>query len=349
MCGCSSRATVCASRRKRSATTRSGASSTSSTFTATSRFKTLSRARNTAAKPPSPRRGPTVNSCPSACCRRGWRATRSMAVGQDRIARRVVLWTVALFLVWLFGVWPPPIWWRTHEPRCTAMMRLRNDCRTARRPEGRGSATARSPVLERMVIVAEDSRFKTHHGIDFVELRDAWAAGGHRGASTITQQLAKNLYLSPSRSIFRKLKEAVTAVRLELALSKDRIMELYLNTAEWGPGVWGASAASKSYFGVPVSALSANQAAELAATLPQPRTSNPAFRPARMLERRDLILAPDHGGKTPVPPALADSIPEIAPIEPPVLPPILDTVVIDTLVVPDTTRDHPDSGGPVHR
>ena len=83
-----------------------------------------------------------------------------------------------------------------------------------------------------MVIIAEDSRFKAHHGIDFIELGDAWAAGAHRGASTITQQLAKNLYLSPSRSIFRKLKEAVTALRLEMALSKDRIMELYLNSVE---------------------------------------------------------------------------------------------------------------------
>ena len=229
------------------------------------------------------------------------------------------------------------------------MMRLRAECRTVRRSDGRAANRVSSPLLERMVIIAEDSRFKTHHGIDFVELRDAWAAGGHRGASTITQQLAKNLYLSPSRSIFRKLKEAVTAVRLELALSKDRIMELYLENAELGAGVWGIETASRAYFGVAVSALSANQAAELAATLPQPRTSNPMFRPARMIARRDLILARYYGGKTPVPPALEDSIPEIAPIEPPVLPPILDTVVIDTLVVPDTTRDHPDSGGPVHR
>src|SRR6266850_2798681 len=339
MCGCSRRATVCASRKNRSATTGDGASSTSSTFTATSRFKALSRARNTAAKPPSPSRGPTVNSCPSACCRRGWRAARSMAVQKARIARRVVLGTAALFLVWLFGVWPPPVWWRTHEPQCTAMMRFRSDCRAANR--------ASSPVLERMIIIAEDSRFKTHHGIDFIELRDAWATGGRRGASTITQQLAKNLYLSPSRSIFRKLKEAVTAVRLELALSKDRIMELYLENAELGAGVWGIETASKAYFGVAVSGLSANQAAELAATLPQPRTSNPLFRPARMFARRDLILARYYGGKTPVPPALEDSIPEIPTIEPPALPPILDTVVVDTLVVPDTTRDHPDSGGPV--
>ena len=225
------------------------------------------------------------------------------------------------------------------------MMRLRNDCRTARRPDG---LTARSPLLERMVIIAEDSRFRTHHGIDFVELREAWAAGGHRGASTLTQQLAKNLYLSPSRSIFRKLKEAVTALRLELALSKDRIMQLYLDNAELGAGVWGIEAASKSYFGVPVSALSADQAAALAATLPQPRTSNPAFRPARMLARRDLILARYYGGNIPVPPALEDSIPEIAPIEPPVLPAIPDSIVIpDSLSIPDTTKDHPDSGGPV--
>jgi len=279
-----------------------------------------------------------------------------MAVGKDRIAGRVVLWTAAFFLVWLLGVWPPPVWWRTHEPRCTAMMRLRNDCAVGRWADGRmGSRTSQpispsahpSALLERMIIIAEDSRFKTHHGIDLIELREAWATGGRRGASTITQQLAKNLYLSPSRSIFRKLKEAVTAVRLELALSKDRIMELYLENAELGAGVWGIETASRAYFGVAVSALSENQAAELAATLPQPRTSNPMFRPARMLARRDLILARYYGGKTPVPPALEDSIPEIPPIEPPVLPPVLDTVVVDTLVVPDTARDHPDSGGPV--
>ena len=271
-----------------------------------------------------------------------------MAVQKDRIARRVVLWTAALSLVWLFGVWPPPVWWRTHEPRCSAMMRLRDACRSDRRAVGPTGRRDDTHVLERMIIIAEDSRFKTHHGIDFIELRDAWATGGHRGASTITQQLAKNLYLSPSRSLFRKLKEAVTALRLELALSKTRIMELYLSTSEWGPGIWGAEAASAAYFGVPPSRLSDAEAAALAATLPQPHTSNPAFRPARMVARRDLILARYYGGKTPVPPALEDSIPEIPPIEPPILPPILDTLVIpDTLVLPDTTRDHPDSGGPM--
>lgn len=115
-----------------------------------------------------------------------------------------------------------------------------------------------SPLLKRMVIIGEDSRFRTHHGIDFVEIGDALGLDRHpgvwptlraawrgrdriRGASTITQQLAKNLYLSPSRNPLRKLKEAVTAVRLELALPKDRILELYLNVVQWGPAIWGWS------------------------------------------------------------------------------------------------------------
>lgn len=259
-----------------------------------------------------------------------------MAVQEARIARRVVLVIGALFVVWLFGVWPPPIWWRDHEPRCTAMMRLRDDCPMGGWADGQmGRArrsirpSARAPVvLERMVIIAEDSRFKTHHGIDFVELRDAWATGRRRGASTITQQLAKNFYLSPSRSIFRKLKEAVTAVRLDLALRKDRIMQLYLDNAELGAGVWGMTAASKAYFGVTPPDLSDSQAAALAATLPQPRTSNPTYRPAKMLARRDLILARYYGGKTPVPPADEDSIPMIPPIEAPVVP----VIPFDSLV-----------------
>ena len=245
-------------------------------------------------------------------------------MAQARIAGRVLLVTGGLFVVWLFAIWPPPLWWRDHEPRCTAMRRQRDDCDG--RPTGQPALSeakgpdGRSALLERMVIIAEDSRFRTHHGIDFVELREAWAAGGHRGASTITQQLAKNLYLSPARSIVRKLKEAVTAVRLELVLPKERIMQLYLGSAEWGAGVWGADAASRAYFGVPVSRLSHAQAAALAATLPHPRTSNPTYRPARMLSRRDQILARYYGGKRPVPHVTEDSIPDVPEIEPPMLP-----------------------------
>ena len=219
------------------------------------------------------------------------------------------------------------------------MMRQRSDCRTIGQSDGRVANRFSSPTLERMVIIAEDSRFKTHHGIDFVELREAWAAGGHRGASTITQQLAKNLYLSSSRSVLRKIKEAVTAVRLELALPKERIMEMYLSVAEWGPGVWGARAASSSYFSVAPDRLSNAQAAALAATLPHPRTSNPAYRPERMLARRNLILARYYGGTTPVPHIEEDSIPDVPVIEPPVLPVIPLDSVVDAL--PDSLIHQP--------
>jgi len=216
-----------------------------------------------------------------------------------------------------------------------------------------------APVLQRMVVIGEDSRFRTHHGLDVDEIRDAagvppgagaWSTAlalwRHRdrvrGASTITQQLAKNLYLSPSRSALRKLKEAVTAVRLELALPKDRLLELYLNTAEWGPGIWGVEAASETYFGVPASRLTAEQAAALAATLPFPRSSNPVFQSSRMAARRELILARYYGADVIVPPVLeeVDTL-TLTPIPAPLLPPVIDSLLNDTILdtLRDTTRD----------
>ena len=153
-------------------------------------------------------------------------------------------------------------------------------------------------------------------------LHGAWRRRDRlRGASTITQQLAKNLYLSPSRSPVRKIKEAVTALRLELALPKARILELYLDAAEWGPGVWGVDAASRAYYGVAPSQLDEMQAAALAATLPHPRASNPVYQPERMLSRRDLILARYHGVDVYIPPDVGEgdsalAVPEI--VVPPV-------------------------------
>ncbi len=202
-----------------------------------------------------------------------------------------------------------------------------------------------SPVLQRMVIIGEDSRFHSHHGIDFAELGDAlgvephvglwrtaraaWARRDHlRGASTISQQLAKNLYLSPARNALRKLKEAVTAVRLDAALPKNRILELYLNTSEWGPGVWGADAASRTYFGVPASQLTEDQAAQLAATLPHPRSSNPAFRPALTFARRDLILARYRGVNVVVPPDTGEDSLLIPVFVPPIVPPVLESLKV---------------------
>jgi len=280
-----------------------------------------------------------------------------MTDAKPRNLRRVALGTAGVVLVWLVAVWPPPVWWRDHWPRETAMMRDGADGRSAR-PSVRPSALADiSPVLQRMVIIAEDSRFRSHVGIDPAEIADAlgvdgahgfWSAVGAawshrdrlRGASTITQQLAKNLYLSSSRNPIRKLKEAATALRLELALSKDRILELYLNVAEWGPGIWGVDAASRAYFAVPAARLTEEQAAELAATLPHPRTSTPTFRPERTLARRGLILARYHGVNVYIPPEEeTDSLP--MPLPAPVIPPALDSLRIDVPVdsLEDTLTD----------
>src|SRR2546422_177893 len=365
MWGCSSRALVRASRTNRSASPGEGVRPRSRTFTATSWPRSWSRTRNTAANPPSPRTFPTVNFLPRAFWRRRRSVVRSsdMADAKPRNLRRVALGTTGLVLVWLFGVWPPPVWWRNHWPRETAMMREQADCRSPSacptvRPTDLQSI---SPVLQRMVIIAEDSRFRSHVGIDPAEVADAlgvdgahgfWSAIGAacrhrdrlRGASTITQQLAKNLYLSSSRSPIRKLKEAATALGLELVLSKDRILELYLNVAEWGPGIWGIHAASRAYFGVPASRLTAEQAAELAATLPHPRTANPTFRPDRMLGRRNLILARYRGADVYIPPAEEG---DTALAVPPVIVPPVDSLnvqlpmPVDTLV--DTTTSQTDS------
>ncbi len=133
--------------------------------------------------------------------------------------------------------------------------------------------------LKKAVVVAEDLSFFSHTGFDTHELklaaREAVKGKRVRGASTITQQLAKNLWLTPSRSPFRKLREVVLTRQLEKNLSKRRILELYLNVAQFGPEVYGAEAAAKMYFGVPAADLTAEQAARLAAALPRPSTWHP--------------------------------------------------------------------------
>ena len=148
--------------------------------------------------------------------------------------------------------------------------------------------------LRRAVLVSEDAAFFDHSGFDWYELRaaiqKAWEEReAPRGASTITQQLARNLYLSPRRSLSRKLREALITRRLERKLSKNRIFELYLSVIELGKGVFGVDAAARHYFGVPVSGASASQAAMLAATIPSPLRDNPATDTRRFRWRTDLI------------------------------------------------------------
>ncbi len=154
-----------------------------------------------------------------------------------------------------------------------------------------------SPHLVRGVLAAEDTRFHEHYGFDVEQIKVSWELnrrrGGRpmRGASTITQQTVKNLYLSPSRNVLRKGREALLTLWMELWLPKDRIMELYLNIVELGPGVFGAEAASHEYFGRSAAGISRDQAALLAATLPAPLARNPAHSTPALRRRQRMIAS----------------------------------------------------------
>jgi monofunctional biosynthetic peptidoglycan transglycosylase len=190
---------------------------------------------------------------------------------------------------------------RTRNLESTAFMDLRaREARAAgREPRHvqRWIPYARiSPHLKRAVLVAEDAGFWGHEGIDLMEIRKSletdWERGSlSRGASTITQQLAKNLYLSPSRNPFRKLSELFIARRLEHELSKTRIFELYLNDIEWGDGIYGCDAAARTYFGVSASAVGADQAALMAGAIVNPRLLNIASPNGRLRTRQRIIRA----------------------------------------------------------
>jgi monofunctional biosynthetic peptidoglycan transglycosylase len=171
-----------------------------------------------------------------------------------------------------------------------------------------------SPNLQRAVLAGEDSNFMTHRGFDYEAIQKAWEhaqretarqakAEGEdddwlpslpefrRGGSTISQQLAKNLYLSSQRSFLRKGQEAALTIMLERTLTKRRILEIYLNVIEWGDGIYGAEAASQHYFNKPASSLSVNEAAFLSAIIPNPRTVfNPQLNPRRVARRQRIIM-----------------------------------------------------------
>lgn len=149
-----------------------------------------------------------------------------------------------------------------------------------------------SPYLQQAVVISEDDKFWQHHGFDMEALRKAMRKNWQKktlryGGSSISQQLAKNLFLSSSRSPIRKLREAILTWRLEKALSKKRILELYLNVVEWGDGIFGAEEAAGYYYGKTAAALAPGEAARLAAILPMPRRySRAAFLRSTYLDRR---------------------------------------------------------------
>jgi len=152
-----------------------------------------------------------------------------------------------------------------------------------------------SPHLQKAVIVAEDASFYEHHGFDWEGLQEAvtrnWEQGKlRRGGSTITQQLAKNLYLSSEKKLLRKAREALIAWEIERRVPKTRILELYLNVAEWGHGVFGAEAAARHHFGISAAELTEDEAALLAALLPSPRRNDPLQLTPYLARRQQDIL-----------------------------------------------------------
>jgi monofunctional biosynthetic peptidoglycan transglycosylase len=209
-----------------------------------------------------------------------------------RRRRRVVRWLVfvlllvAGWLAWEAWTWPDVAALARRAPATTAFIER---WRAAQRAAGRDDRADRrwvpygaiAPSVKIAVVVAEDINFFSHRGFDLGEIREALAQAIEerelpRGASTLTQQLAKNLWLSPSRDPLRKTREAILTWQLERALGKRRLLELYLNVVEFGPGIWGVESASRRYFGKAAADLDDDEGALLAAALPSPATWNPA-------------------------------------------------------------------------
>ena len=198
-----------------------------------------------------------------------------------RLTMRVAVALVAIVLLWVTWLAAHIGWYRYNPPRETAFMTQRMDEARAKDPAARLRYTwvpyaKISPQLKRAMIAAEDAKFVEHSGFDWDGIQNALDKNRKKGrvvagGSTITQQLAKNLFLTPAKSYVRKGEEAVVTVLLETMLPKQRILELYLNVIEWGNGVFGAEAAAQRYFGVSAAQLSAEQAARLAAMAPSPR------------------------------------------------------------------------------
>ena len=184
---------------------------------------------------------------------------------------------LAVQLSFLVRVW----WWRDHNPGTTAFMEMNLERLRAKKPAARLRHTwvpydRISAHLKRAIIVAEDARFVEHEGFDWEAIDKALEKNRRKGkivagASTISQQLAKNLFLSPERSAWRKGQEAIITVMVESLMDKRRILELYLNLIEWGDGVFGAEAAARHYYGTSAASLGAEQSAWLAAIVPKPR------------------------------------------------------------------------------
>ena len=221
--------------------------------------------------------------------------------------RRLLRWSWYAILLALIALVLSQFWflahiwyWADHSPDSTAFMRSR--LAVDRRFDPRAKHTHQwapysriSIHLKRAVIAAEDDKFVSHSGFDWDAIQKAHERNVREGeivlgASTVTQQLAKNLFLPNRRTWWRKAQEAVITVMLEVVLTKRRILEIYLNVVEWGDGVFGAEAAARYHYGVPAAALTPAQAARLAVMLPSPRRYQPGRDTLYLQERTAVIL-----------------------------------------------------------
>jgi monofunctional biosynthetic peptidoglycan transglycosylase len=223
--------------------------------------------------------------------------------------RKRLIWIVpaaltvltAVFILRLIATCPDIDDLKTQNPRETSLMTYRESqyasegVRITKRQ--RWVPLSRiSPHLIRAVLISEDDKFYDHEGFDWEGIREAIEKNWHQrrivmGGSTITQQLAKNLYLKPTRNPIRKIQEAWIANQLEKMLSKRRILELYLNVIEWGRGVYGVEAASQTYFNKPASDLSMSQAVRLASILPNPIRFSPLTDSSKRMMKKRLTIA----------------------------------------------------------
>ena len=212
-----------------------------------------------------------------------------------RLIARALLALLLLVLLYQLWIFLHICWWNSHNPSSTAFMREQLAVLQEKNPEAELQYRWRdyrriSNHLKRAVIASEDAKFVHHDGFDWDGIQNALEKNLEKGrvvagGSTISQQLAKNLFLSTRRTPWRKMQEVVITVMLEAMMSKRRILEIYLNVIEWGNGVFGAEAAARHYFGTGAQGLSAYQAAKLAAMIPNPRFYD-KHRSTRYLSRR---------------------------------------------------------------
>jgi monofunctional biosynthetic peptidoglycan transglycosylase len=218
-----------------------------------------------------------------------------------RLMGKGLLLLAGLFLLMQFWYLAHVLWWKAFDPASTAFMEAGLERLQSRNPDAelryRWVDYKRVSIhLKRAVIAAEDSRFLAHEGFDWEGIEKAVEKNLKKGrivagGSTISQQLAKNLFLSASRNPLRKLQEAVITVMIETLWSKRRILEVYLNVIEWGNGIYGAEAASRRYFRTPAASLGPDQAAQLAAMIPNPRYYEKNQSARGLLKRKAIIAA----------------------------------------------------------